>query len=67
MIQPELGKYIELVRKAKSLTFAEVAKESGVHEVSVARIERGMIKSPKWSTIQKIASVLGIPMEELQS
>ena len=52
------------VRKAQGLSQERLAELSGVHRVSIARIETGEI-SPNVRTLEKLADALGVAVSEL--
>ena len=60
-----LGEKIRTLRKGK-MTQPELAEKIGVHEMTVSRWELGKRK-PSINEIQKLASVLGVPVTELLS
>ena len=55
---------IRRVRKAAHVTQEELAKRIGVNRALISKYETGIIE-PSVSQLQKIASVLGVPMMEL--
>ena len=63
--QPQLGRLIELIRKHKCITRAELAKEAGIHPANVWRIENAKIKRPDPYTLIDLANALGIDSGEL--
>ena len=52
------------VRKAQGLSQERLAELSGVHRVSIARIESGAI-TPNIRTLEKLASALQVAVTEL--
>ena len=52
------------VRKAQGLSQERLAELSGVHRVSIARIETGEI-SPNIRTLEKLADALQVAVSEL--
>lgn len=52
------------VRKAQGLSQERLAEISGVHRVSIARIESGEI-SPNIRTLERLATALGVTVNEL--
>lgn len=61
-----LGRKINQARKAKDLTAYEVAKRTGiVHRATVQRIESGEIVRPKPETLQQLAEVLDLDLDDL--
>ena len=59
----EISKLAE-VRKTKGLSQEGLAKISGVHRVTIARIESGKI-SPNVCTLEKLSSALKVTVGEL--
>ena len=60
-----LGEKIRTLRKGK-MTQPELAERIGVHEATVRRWELGERK-PSINDVQKLATVLGVPVTELLS
>lgn len=52
------------VRQAKGMTQEQLAAATGVHRVTIARIETGEA-SPKAETLKRLADALGVPMDDL--
>lgn len=52
------------VRRAHGLTQAQLAAASGVHRVTIARLELGEV-SPKLETLERIADALGVTIDEV--
>ncbi|MDD5701402.1 MAG: helix-turn-helix transcriptional regulator [Dehalococcoidales bacterium] len=50
---------LKVIRERKFLSQRELAVKSGVHYVTIARIETGFVK-PRFSTIRKLARALGV-------
>lgn len=59
----KIGERIRSLRKAKGLSIAEVAEQSGISESTINGIERHMI-SPPLGNIVSLATVLGISVGE---
>ena len=51
-------------RQAKGFTQEQLAKASGVHRVTIARIESGKC-FPNMDTLEKLASALGVTVSDL--
>jgi transcriptional regulator with XRE-family HTH domain len=62
----QLGQRIEEARRTRGLSQAELADRAGLTRATVNRIEHGKV-SPTIDSIQRIASVLGVSMDELFS
>lgn len=60
-----LGKKLQNARKSAGLTQQELCHKTGLSYSTLAKIERGAIKSPSVFTIQSIADVIGMSMDEL--
>jgi DNA-binding XRE family transcriptional regulator len=52
------------IRKSVSMTQEQLAKESGVHRVTIARYETGAT-SPTVRSLEKIAAALNVPVSDL--
>ncbi|MCA9332601.1 HAD-IA family hydrolase [Candidatus Saccharibacteria bacterium] len=61
----ELGKRLQIARQKAGLTQQEMCQKAGLSYSTLAKIERGAIKSPSIFTIQNIATTLGISINEL--
>lgn len=59
-----LAKQIKRYRQAQDMTQFEMSSEIGISEEELSLLERGKT-DPKLSTIQKIASCMGITVAEL--
>lgn len=66
MLQKGVNKIARLaeVRQSKGMTQEQLAAATGVHRVTIARIETGEI-SPKATTLKKLADALGVLMDDL--
>ena len=60
-----LGKALQDARKAAGFTQQELCQKSGLSYSTLAKIERGAIKSPSIFTIQSIAAALGSDLNTL--
>lgn len=61
-----LGRTLRQARKAKKLTAYEVAERTGiVHRATVQRIEYGEITRPRPETLQRLAEVLDLNLDDL--
>lgn len=65
MDEKALGKRLQLARKRADLTQEELCQKAGLSYSTLAKIERGAIRSPSVFTVAKIASVTGINLEAL--
>ena len=53
-------------RQARGLTQEQLAEASGVHRVTIARIETGEV-SPKAETLKRLADALGVLVDDLMA
>lgn len=60
-----LGKSIQLARQNAGLTQQQLCNQAELSYSTLAKIERGAIKTPSVFTVSKIANVLGISMDNL--
>jgi HAD superfamily hydrolase (TIGR01509 family) len=60
-----LGKKLQLVRKRAGLTQQELCQKAGLSYSTLAKIERGAIRSPSVFTVANIARATGASLEEL--
>lgn len=65
MDEKGLGRQLQEARRASGLTQQELCQKAGLSYSTLAKIERGAIKSPSIFTIQNIATALGIGMDVL--
>jgi len=65
MNEEDLGKSIQHARQSAGLTQQELCQKAELSYSTLAKIERGAIKSPSIFTIQRLAQVLGIDLNEL--
>lgn len=61
-----LGRKIHAARQEKGMTAYEVAGRTGiVHRATIQRIESGEIARPRPETLQQLASVLDLDLDDL--
>jgi FMN phosphatase YigB (HAD superfamily)/lambda repressor-like predicted transcriptional regulator len=60
-----LGKAIQEARQAAGLTQQELCQQAGLSYSTLAKIERGAIKTPSVFTVMRIANILGVGMDGL--
>lgn len=65
VVERALGLRLQEARKSAGLTQQELCQKSGLSYSTLAKIERGAIKSPSVFTIQQIGGVLGKSVDEL--
>ncbi len=63
-----LGRTIKAARHAKDLTAYQLAEQTGVvHRATIQRIESGEITRPRPETLQRLARVLDLNIDDLLS
>src|SRR5437764_5621940 len=65
MDEKALANRLQLARKRAGLTQQALCQKSGLSYSTLAKIERGAIKTPSVFTIKQIASTLGISLDDL--
>ncbi|MES2971736.1 MAG: HAD-IA family hydrolase [Patescibacteria group bacterium] len=60
-----LGQQLQAARKNAGLTQQDLCHKAGLSYSTLAKIERGAIKSPSIFTIQSVAGALGLSLSEL--
>jgi len=65
MDEKGLGKRLQKARQTAGLTQQQLCQQSGLSYSTLAKIERGAIKSPSIFTIGQIAAVLGTSLDNL--
>jgi FMN phosphatase YigB (HAD superfamily)/DNA-binding XRE family transcriptional regulator len=65
MDEKTLGKRLQLARKRAGLTQQELCQKAGLSYSTLAKIERGAIRTPSVFTVANIAAVTGTPIESL--
>ncbi|MEK7561867.1 MAG: helix-turn-helix transcriptional regulator, partial [Patescibacteria group bacterium] len=65
MDEKALGKRLQLARKRAGLTQQQLCQKAGLSYSTLAKIERGAIRSPSVFTVANIASVTGTLLEDL--
>ncbi len=65
MDEKGLGRLLADARRAANLTQQQLCQNSGLSYSTLAKIERGAIKSPSIFTIQQIAGALGSSLDDL--
>lgn len=60
-----LGKQLQLSRQKAGLTQQALCQQAKISYSTLAKIERGAIKAPSIFTIESIAEVLGVTLDEL--
>lgn len=65
MDEQGLGRQLQAARRQSGLTQQELCNKANLSYSTLAKIERGAIKSPSIFTIQNIASALNVSLDEL--
>ena len=65
MDEKALGRKLQLARKRAGLTQQELCQKAGLSYSTLAKIERGAIRTPSVFTVANIAAVTGVSLEEL--
>ena len=65
MDEKRLGVVVQEARRSHGYTQQTLCQKSGLSYSTLAKIERGAIKSPSIFTIQQIATTLGMSLDEL--
>ncbi len=64
-VEQVLGKAIQVARQAAQLTQQELCHRADISYSTLAKIERGAIKTPSVFTVARIAQVLGLSLDTL--
>src|ERR1043166_9601829 len=65
MDEKALGKRLQLARRRAGLTQQELCQKAGLSYSTLAKVERGAIRSPSVFTVAAIAQATNTPLEEL--
>src|SRR6188768_2470478 len=65
MDEQSLGRHLQSARVAAGFTQQELCQQAGISYSTLAKIERGAIKSPSVFTIQRLAEVLNTTLDGL--
>ena len=65
MDEKQLGRRLQLARQTAGMTQQALCQKAGLSYSTLAKIERGAIKTPSVFTIQSIAAALGTTLDEL--
>jgi transcriptional regulator with XRE-family HTH domain len=60
-----LGQRIRRLRQAKDWTQEDLARESGVSQVYISRLESGATENVRVETFSQLAKALGVTMDRL--
>lgn len=59
----EIGSMLKKLRKQAHITIDELSKETGVGKSTISDIETGKAKSPKTTTLKKLADYFNVSMD----
>ena len=62
---PRLGSYLRRLRQEKGMTLVRLAKMSGISIGYISELERSEQTNPHPNILKKLASVYGVPLQEL--
>ena len=65
MDERALGKRLQLARRRSGLTQQELCQKAGLSYSTLAKIERGAIRSPSVFTVASISKITGVAVEDL--
>lgn len=60
-----LASLLAAARSQRGLSMAEAADRSGLHKSVISRIETGVISSPRFDVLAKLAFVYGLSLDEI--
>lgn len=60
-----MGRHLQAARRVAKLTQQELCQKANISYSTLAKIERGAIRSPSVFTIQRISEVLGVSLDQL--
>lgn len=63
MDEQSLGRHLQAARQAAGLTQQELCQKADISYSTLAKIERGAIKSPSVFTVQRLTEVLGLSLD----
>jgi XRE family transcriptional regulator of biofilm formation len=64
---PTIAELIRTGRLRKGLNLSDLAEQAGVSRTTLHQLERGAIQEPRAKTLSRIATVLDLPAEQMQS
>ena len=67
MDEKGLGQRLQSARKAAGMTQQDLCQQAGISYSTLAKIERGAIKSPSVFTVMSIAGAVGVTLDSLLS
>lgn len=65
MVSVGIGGALRRIRERMDVSLTAVARRAGVSDAMLSRIERGERLSPHFTTVAKIALVLGVSLDEI--
>ncbi len=60
-----IGRRVREIRQARGWTQSDLVQASGLSLSYITKLESGYVRSPQWATIQRLATVLEVPVERL--
>lgn len=63
-LKTEFGRRLQTLRRNAGITQEQLADKTGLTMESISNIERGLF-GPKFENLEKIATVLDVPVKEL--
>lgn len=60
-----LGQFLRQRREELGLSTRQLSKQTGVNDVTIARIERGEFSAPRPDKLSKIAEALGVSLADV--
>jgi transcriptional regulator with XRE-family HTH domain len=60
-----LGENLKKLRERAGFTVRQLSEQSGVSKSVISEIENGKSKNPKYDTLIKLATVIGVKVEKL--
>lgn len=60
-----IGAALRRIRERMDVSLVSVARRAGISDAMLSRIERGERMSPHFTTVAKIALVLGVSLDEI--
>ena len=60
-----IGDRVKKIRKEKNMSMSELAEKAGVAKSYLSSLERNLQSNPSIQFLEKIANVLGIPVDTL--
>ncbi|HEU5156155.1 MAG TPA: helix-turn-helix transcriptional regulator [Streptosporangiaceae bacterium] len=61
----QLGNYLKRLREERGLSIRGLARQAGIHDTGLVRIERGDIRTPRPEKLRRLAMALEVPLADL--